>query len=145
MRDSYERIGRSKFLVQHDGSLKQFLGLDICGLREPPKLLAATHETVIGFQIVGMLGRNSLPVALCQVKCQGANDVPGHIILDVEDVDQLPVKTLCPEMSAAGRIDELCSDPNSVAGLAHAALKHIAYAKDPSYLLNIHVLALKGE
>ena len=116
-----------------------------CALREPPQLLSATQKAVIRFQVVGLLGREPLLVALRQVERERADNLLRHVVLHGEDVGQVAIETLRPQMSARGRVDKLCGDPYPVAGLADAALQHVAHAEVPAHLLNVHVPALEGE
>ena len=92
-----------------------------------------------------MLGREPLLIALRQVERERADNVLRHVVLHGEDVGQVAIETLRPQMSARGRVDELRGDPYPVAGLADAALQHVAHAEAPAHLLNVHVPALEGE
>ncbi len=52
------------------------------------------------------------------------HDVLRDLVLHREDVLQVPVVTLGPEMISVGHVDQLRGDPEPVAGLANAALQH---------------------
>src|SRR5512140_324954 len=60
---------------------------------------------------------------------QGADDVAGDLLLDGEDVAELPVIGFGPEVEAAGGLDELDRDPEPVLGLPDAALENVVDAE----------------
>ena len=60
---------------------------------------------------------------------QRAGDALGDLVLEVEEVVDDAVIGIGPEMRAACRIDELRGDAHAVAGLAQAALEHVADAE----------------
>ena len=44
-------------------------------------------------------------------------------------MSQRAVVALAPDLRAAGRVDELAGDANTIPGLAHATLQDVAYAE----------------
>ena len=58
-----------------------------------------------------------------------ADDAGRDLVLDGEDVVERPVVALGPEVGAGGGIDQLRGHPDAVAGLADAALEHVADAE----------------
>src|SRR5262249_41394337 len=69
----------------------------------------------------------------------------GDLVLDGEDVRQLAVVRLRPEVVAVGDVDQLGADPQPVAGLADAALQDGADAELFADLADVLVAALEGE
>jgi hypothetical protein len=59
----------------------------------------------------------------------------GDVVLHCEDVSQIPVVTLGPEMGPGGDIDKLAADAHPLPGPARATLEHIADAKVAANLL----------
>jgi hypothetical protein len=55
-----------------------------------------------------------------------ANHAGRHLILQLKDVLKCPVKSVCPEMCARSRIDQLARYPNAIAGFPDASLKNIS-------------------
>ena len=55
------------------------------------------------------------------------------------------VEAIGPEMRAGHGIDQLAGDPHPAAGLAHAALEHVAHAELAADLLHVDGAALVGE
>ena len=91
--------------------------------------LAPAQEAVVGFQIVGALGGDALPIAGVEIERERGDDLRRHVVLHGEDVGQVAVEPLGPEVAAGRRVDELGGDPDPIARLAHAALEHIAHAE----------------
>ena len=73
------------------------------------------------------------------------DDLPGHVILHDENVGQVPIEPLRPEMAVMGCVDELSRDPDALVDFADAALEHIAGPKSFADLLDLDILALEGE
>ncbi len=140
-----ERVGRSEAGVEFDGASQQLLGFAVARSRVAPPQFASAQEAVIGFQIVGVLGGDPLPVAGVEIERQRGDDLARHVVLDREDVGELPVEAFGPEMSAGRRIDQLRGDPHPVARFAHAPLEDVAHAEAFADLGNVDVLALEGE
>ena len=69
----------------------------------------------------------------------------GDLVLECEDVPQLAVVGLGPDVVTRGGVDELGADPHPVPRPAHAPLHHVADAQLPAHLLHVHRLALVGE
>jgi hypothetical protein len=80
-----------------------------------------------------------------QLEPQGRNDLLGDLILDRENVGEVAIVALGPEMVAGRSVDQLGGDPNAVAGLAHAAFQHVADAEFARDLADIDRAALEGE
>ena len=80
-----------------------------------------------------------------QLDRQRADDLLHHFVLGREDVGQLAIEPVGPEMPAAPGIDELGGDAYAIAGLADAALEHEPHAELAADLLHLDRLALVGE
>src|SRR5262249_56403206 len=80
--------------------------------------------------------------ALRQRDRERAHDLLHHLVLGREDVGEIAIEPLGPQMPAAAGIDELRRDAHAIAGLADAALEHEAHAEIPSDLLHFDGLAL---
>ena len=70
------------------------------------------------------------------------HDLLGDLVLQVEDVIQTAIEAIGPEVIAAGRIDELCRDPDPVARLADTAFDDVANTQFASHLGDIDGFAL---
>src|SRR5215469_8865744 len=67
------------------------------------------------------------------------------VVLHGEDVGQIPVISLGPEMGAGGYIDKLAADAHPLPGPAHAPLEDVANAKLAANLLEIDGFSFVGE
>ena len=74
-----------------------------------------------------------------------ADDARRHLVLQIEDVLELAVEAVRPEMRAGCGIDELPGDAHPVCRLAHAAFEHVAHPELAADLLHVHGPALVGE
>ena len=82
---------------------------------------------------------------LAQGYLERTDDLLRHIILDLEDVGEIAVVALSPEMSAARSVDQLGGDANPVARLANAAFQREPDAEFPAHIGNIERLVLVDE
>src|SRR5208337_24471 len=94
-----EGEGRGKARVQFCSASQEIPRLTVGFLRRSKPQLAAAQEQVIGFQIVGVLSRKPPTVGIAKVECERGDDLLGHVVLDGEDVCEVSVKSLCPEMA----------------------------------------------
>jgi hypothetical protein len=62
-----------------------------------------------------------------------------------KNVGEVAVVTLGPDMLAGLRLDQLCSDAESVAGLAQAAFEHVTHAQFAPDLFHIDRAARGSE
>src|SRR5687767_6278912 len=76
---------------------------------------------------------------------QGGHDAGCNLILDGENILELAVITLGPELSVVAGIHELRGEPESLTRFAHASLEHSSNLKLPSDFANVLVLVLEGE
>src|SRR5206468_6760918 len=68
-----------------------------------------------------------------------------NLILDRENVGQIAIVALGPQMIAGRTVDQLRSDAHATAGLAHTALKNMADPELPPDVAHVHRLALERE
>jgi len=76
---------------------------------------------------------------------ESGNDALGDFVLDSEDIHELAVVSLGPNMPSRGAIHQLGSDPNSVSGLSHTAFDYIVDIQLASYITDFCRLALEHE
>jgi hypothetical protein len=77
----------------------------------------------------GSLGGPALAFGVGQRWLDCHDDTRGDLVLNREDVGQLMVVTLGPEMGAGRSIDQLAGDTHTLPSLAHATLEDIADIK----------------
>ena len=76
---------------------------------------------------------------------QGMRDLPGHVALDREDVSELALVALRPQVRVAGGVDELRRDLHPAPCSLHAAFHDIAHTQPTSDGLQIELLAPERE
>ena len=76
---------------------------------------------------------------------QRFNDGLRYLVLDLEDVGEVPVVAVGPDVPARAAIDELRCDPHPVPGLADAALEDMADAQLACDVANIERLPFELE
>ena len=80
-----------------------------------------------------------------QLEFQRRDDGLGDLVLQREDVVQVAVVALGPEVVVARRLDQLGGDADAPARAPHAALEHVADLQLPRDLRQVDVLALERE
>ena len=99
---------------------------------------------VIGLHVLRRLSLRQL--AGGELAEQGLDDAGDDLVLHGEDIGQIAVEALGPEMAAAlARIDQLGVDADAGGGAARAALEDIAHAEIAGDLADIHGLVLERE
>jgi hypothetical protein len=69
----------------------------------------------------------------------------GDLVLHRENIRELPVVAVGPDVIARFGFDQLCGDPDTIAGLSQAALEHIADAEIAPNAFHINRAASVGE
>jgi hypothetical protein len=69
----------------------------------------------------------------------------GNVILQCEDVANLTIVALGPQVTPRQTVDKLRIDPHALASPLNTALEHIAHPEILGYLLHLHRLALVCE
>ena len=93
-------------------------------LRVPVKELAAAQVIGVRLDVVGRRLRDRLALLRQQLDLELLDDRVGDLVLDGEDVGQVAVVAVGPDVPAGLAVDELAVDPHLRAGLADAALQH---------------------
>src|SRR5215468_73126 len=76
---------------------------------------------------------------------QPLRDRLSNFVLDLEDVGELPIVSLRPEVKPRLRIDELHGDPQPISRAPHAALQNRRHAKSLCNLGDARPLVLERE
>ena len=100
---------------------------------------------IVGVEAVRPLALRALDLGPAEFGSMMPTMSGGDLVLQVEDVLERAVESVGPEMRAGLGFDQLAGDARRVAGLAHAALEHIAHAEFAPDLLDVDRLALVDE
>ena len=60
------------------------------------------------------------------------------MVLQIEDIFERTIKTVCPEMCSGFGIDKLSGDTNAISGLAHTTFEYVADAQLAADLFHVH-------
>src|SRR6516164_7562681 len=110
MRRANEEDSRDKARVQFGGALKELPCLAVAVLRLQIVKFATPQQRVIGFKIVGVIGGDALPVTGAEIERERGDDLGRHIVLHREDVGEVSVKPLRPDVAACRGVYELRGD-----------------------------------
>src|SRR3989440_6663679 len=97
-------------------------------LREFDETMAALEIELVGLEIAGGLLVDPGSLIGGKLRLQRGRDLQRHVRLNREDIGQLTVVRLRPEVLIAVRVDELRDDPHPVAGAADAPLEQGGHA-----------------
>src|SRR5262249_6750819 len=111
-------------LVKAHGLLKI-----VCSGRSARFKSQPTEIRVVSLWIVCRLNRQGSLLAASQLGLQRVSDRFGDLALDAEDVDELAIKGVGPQMRFAGRLDELNVDTHLIGGFLDAPLQDVGHAK----------------
>src|SRR5437762_14323285 len=75
------------------------------------------------------LQQSALGLGLVYMSGQNRRDGADDFVLKRENVSELPVVTLCPEVCARCSVDQLGTDANAVTASTNAAFQHVAHAE----------------
>src|SRR5262245_57541511 len=115
--------------------LRKRLGSDL-----PPKLYRLKVKRV---SLRISLANRRLRAQQCHF--QLLNHIGSDLVLDLEDVVELPVVSLRPNLETVRGVDELGRDPHLVADLAYRSLKNVRDPQLPGDFRNADVLPLERE
>ena len=92
------------------------------------KRLSAQYE-VVCLKAPGTSPSHTIELGAPQVRLNRPDDALRDLVLECEDVIELPVITLDPDQLSALGITELRGNPDSLAGLADTSFQQIAHAQ----------------
>src|SRR5262245_546671 len=98
----------------------------------------AAQKVVVSIQALGWLAPGSLDLGLLQLRRDSADDTDSHLVLQIENVFEWSLESVCPQMRPGRGINELSADPDSAPGFADAAFKDIANPQLTTDLLHVH-------
>ena len=113
--------GRCEIRVDVGRLAKEIQGLPGITLLEFAREMPALEIQVVR-RHAGLAGRRG-GRAWVEVHAEGGDDGRRYLVLDPEDIGQLAVEGIRPEVIAVGGVDQLCGDADPVAGLADTSLQ----------------------
>ena len=139
-------VGRGIVVLNVERALEHLLGQP----QEAPCVTAveetAAHQVeAIGLAVVGRALRNGLALLRQHLEAQRVDDGVRDVVLQLEDVLELAVVALGPDMAVGAPVDQLRGDAHPVVHLAHAAFKQILHAQPRGHAVKVLGAALVGE
>ena len=100
------------------------------------------HHQIPGIQAARRLAPGAKIFRRIELRFDRGHDRFSDLVLDCEDIGEIAVVALLPDVAAGRDIVELRRDADAVAALAHAAFEYISHTKLLGDLLHMHGLAL---
>ena len=145
MRPPHGGVRHGVFGVELHRSREHLSRLGIRLLRGAPVILQAAQDIVIGLDVPGGRSPEAVFLRSGELHREDPDDLLRDLVLQGEDVLQIPVITLRPHVVPRGGVDELGGDPHAIAGLANAALQDVAHAQLAAHLRGLDRPALVRE
>ena len=131
--------------VELDRPLQHAARFQVALFGEEALLPQGANIVVVSLRVVGHLTRQPVLLGRRQFDPKCRDDPRPDLVLKVEDVGRIAVVAFRPEVDAGLGVDQLGVDADAPAGLAHAALDHVAHAELAGHLAHVERLALVGE
>jgi hypothetical protein len=107
--------------------------------------LPAAQVQIVGRCVAGAATFDSRRIGWQQLHTQCIDDMPRDLLLDGEDVFDLALESLRPEVKTVRGIDELRGDPQSIAALAYAAFQERLHIEQAPHFPAVHSAVLQLE
>src|SRR5579862_252114 len=124
-----------------DHRLFEFLAAQLVAEQQ----LTTSQEKVVGIHILGAATGYPHFFTLVQLDFQRRYDLLRKFILHSENIGEIAIEAVSPDMSAAHGVDQLAGHAHPIAGLAHAAFQYVADTELAADLLHVDRLALVGK
>jgi hypothetical protein len=138
-------VGRCEIGIELHSLTKLTQGLAVGLVRTAIEARHTAEKLVVSVEALRWFAFGTLYFGLLKSPCDGANDACRNLVPQIEYGFNATIESICPEVCSTRGIDELSRDPDAVAGLAHATLKHVANAQVTPHLLNVDRAVLIGE
>src|ERR1700730_15196549 len=128
-------MGVREIRIECERLFEQPVGCNAIGPSALVHVPEAALAIIPGAHVLRPLRDYPLALGAGQRWLDRGGDTRGDVVLHREDVSQIAVVTLGPEMGTGGCIDQLAGDAHALPGPAHAALEDIADTKVATDLL----------
>ena len=106
-------IERDRLIEERNGLLERL------AVYTPPKQkLPPAQEGVVRLDVADTAGAEKSCFGRAKLHLQRVDDLERDLVLQRENVGEIAVVALAPEMPAGSRVDQLRSDPDAIAGAA---------------------------
>jgi hypothetical protein len=104
-----------------------------------------TETEIVRAEVGWSSPRGQIDLGLVHGRRNRGDYALGYLVLQSEDVVQLTLKTIRPEVRTRRGVNQLTSYANCPCCLAHTPFNHVTDAKFTPHLLDIDSLALVGK
>src|SRR3984893_17399196 len=115
--------------IERERLFEQAVGCDAIGPSALVHVPEAALAIIPGTHVLRPLRDYALAFSAGQRWLDRGDDTSGDVVLHRENVGQISIVTVRPEMGTGGRIDKLAGDANPLPGPAHATFEDVAGAK----------------
>src|SRR5262249_26084358 len=145
-----QRAGQPKMGIREVGIerkrlFEQAVGCDAIGPSALVHMPEAALAIIPGVHVLRPRRDYALAFGAGQRWLDRGDDARGDVVLHREDVSQIPVVALGPEVGTGGRIDKVGGNAHALPGSAHATLEDIADAKIAADLFKVDRFSLVRE
>ena len=138
-------MSRSKIRIQRDGMLVHLEGKFQIRPRAPAGVAASAEIIVVGLRIICRLARNFTFFLRRQRDAQRLSDAAADVILDIEDVLELPIISFGPDRVAGACLHKLHSNADAVAHSPQASIEQILRVQLLTNFRRSHTLVPVGQ
>src|SRR6516225_4220300 len=139
------QMGIREIGIERKRLLEKAVGRDALGAGALVHMPEAALAIIPGAHVLRPFRDYALDFGAGQRWLDRCGDTRGDVVLHREDVSQIPVVTLGPEMGTGGCIDQLAADAHPLSGPAQATLEDIADTKVAADLLWVDGFSFIGE
>ena len=90
------------------------------------------HDTVVSIQALRSLAPGPLDLGCTDVRQDRSDDGFGQPVLEIEDVLDLAVVAICPDVPPVRAIDQVSSDTEASTGLPNTSQEHVPDTQAPA-------------
>src|SRR5262245_65938306 len=102
----------------------------------------AREHAFISRHAVGRLSAHSFARRRVDAPRKGGDDRGRHLVLDGEDVLELPVVAVGPDMAVCRPVDQLHGTPDTISDFAHTTFDPVLNLRLVHHLTDVYALAL---
>ena len=131
--------------VDRDRLLQQLLRPPLLVGARAPHVRQRLQDQIPCIDALRRLAANARRFGDKDLRPDRTDDLVGDVVLQLEDIGQLAIVSVRPQMHAVRGIDQLSGDAHPAGGLAHAALENVPDAELACDVANVDRFTLEGE